>query len=90
MVQMENIMQLSVTEAKARLTDLVRRAEAGDDVVLTRRGRPAVRLVPVSNKPSADERWALLEALRGSAKHSVGPDAAHSADWLYDDFGCPA
>jgi prevent-host-death family protein len=84
-------MQLSLTEAKARLTDLVRRAEAGDDVVLTRRGRPAVRLVPVrKNKAGKDERWALLEALRGSAKKADGISAARSADFLYDDDGLPA
>jgi prevent-host-death family protein len=83
-------MQFSVTEAKARLTDLVRRAEAGDEIVLTKRGQPSVRLVPVKEKPNADERWALLEALRGSAKNSFGPDAARSADFLYDDFGLPA
>ena len=84
-------MQLSVTEAKARLTDLVRRAEAGDEVILTRRGQPAVRLVPVAKKTaSKEERWALLEALRGSAKVDDGVSAARSADFLYDDNGLPA
>ena len=38
-------MEIPVSEAKGRLTDLVRRAEAGEDVVLTRHGRPAARLV---------------------------------------------
>jgi prevent-host-death family protein len=40
-------MQVSVSEAKAQLTELVRRAEAGDEVILTRHGHAAVRLVPV-------------------------------------------
>ena len=40
-------MWISVTDAKGQLTELVRRAEAGDEVVLTRHGQPAVRLVPV-------------------------------------------
>ena len=40
-------MQISITEAKGHLTELVRRAEAGDEVVLTRHGKAAVRLVPV-------------------------------------------
>jgi hypothetical protein len=30
--------QVSVTEAKAELTELVRRAEVGDEIVLTRHG----------------------------------------------------
>jgi prevent-host-death family protein len=45
-------MQVSVTYAKARLTDLVRRAEEGDEVILTRHGHAAVRLVPVKTRPS--------------------------------------
>ena len=41
-----------LSEAKACLTDLVRRAEAGDEVVLTRHGRPVVRLAPVAGAPA--------------------------------------
>ena len=44
-------MEVSVTEAKAQLSDLVRRAESGQDVILTRHGHPAVRLVPVTPPP---------------------------------------
>ena len=83
-------MEIPVSEAKGRLSDLVRRAEAGDDVVLTRHGQPAARLVAVARKPSRKERHALLEALHGSGKGSFGPDAARSQDFLYDDRGMPA
>src|ERR1700738_992479 len=37
-------MQISVTDAKGQLTELVRRAEKGDEIVLTRHGHPAARL----------------------------------------------
>ena len=40
-------MHVSVTKAKGQLTDLVRCAEAGDEIILTRHGKAAVRLVPV-------------------------------------------
>ncbi len=86
-------MQISVSLAKAQLTDLVRRAEAGDDIVLTRRGEPAVRLVPVVTDAVRAERRRLLENLRGSAKGAPGfdgVDAAHSTDFLYGDDGLPA
>jgi prevent-host-death family protein len=83
-------MRVSVSDAKTQLTDLVRRAEAGDEISLTRRGEATVKLVPVERKITDDERWALLEALRGSAKDSFGPSAARSADFLYDEFGLPA
>ena len=85
-------MQVSVTDAKAQLTDLVRRAEAGDEVVLTRHGRPAVRLVPVMSMRGAVERRALMEELRrlGSAKAAAAAaSAARSQDDLYGDDGLP-
>ncbi len=85
-------MHMSVTEAKGKLTDLVRRATAGDEVILTRHGHPAVRLVPVVSVQSKVDRRAILEELRksGGAKVTPGPCAARSADFLYDDEGLPA
>jgi prevent-host-death family protein len=81
------IMQVSVTDAKGQLTELVRRAEAGDEVILTRHGHAAVRLVPI--KPALDRpaRRALLDSVRtaGAAKAAPGPDAARSQDFLYDE-----
>jgi prevent-host-death family protein len=83
--------QLSVSEAKSKLTELVRRAEAGEDVVLTRHGHPAVRLVPVNSVPDGQSRKAILEAARtsGEAKAKAGPPAARSQDFLYRDDGLP-
>jgi prevent-host-death family protein len=85
------VMRVSVSEAKGQLTELVRRAEAGDDVVLTRHGQAAVRLVPVTTAPEPAARRKLLEALRrtASVKASPGPDAARSQDELYGDDGMP-
>ncbi len=39
--------QVNVAEAKAKLSDLVERAAAGEDIVIAKNGRPRVRLVPV-------------------------------------------
>jgi len=90
-------MHVSVTDAKAQLTELVRCAEAGEEVVLTRHGHPAVRLVPAIAAESAEERKArrraILEAVRGSAKGTPGfegVDTARAADFLYNDEGLPA
>ena len=44
-------MHVPLSDAKARLTDLVRQAEAGEEVVLTRHGKPAARIVPVMVSP---------------------------------------
>ncbi|MBN9220789.1 MAG: type II toxin-antitoxin system prevent-host-death family antitoxin [Mesorhizobium sp.] len=84
-------MQISVTDAKGQLTELVRRAEAGDEVILTRHGHAAVRLVPIRTMPDRKSRRALLEAARaaGATKAKAGPPAALSQDFLYEDDGMP-
>ena len=88
-------MQVSVTDAKGLLTDLVRRAEAGDEVILTRHGHAAVRLVAVKAAPDKKARTALLAKLRGSgnakarSKAEDNESAARSQDFLYDKDGLP-
>ena len=84
-------MRVSVSNAKGQLTELVRRAEAGDEVVLTKRGQAAVRLVPVRASAGTEARRKLLEAVRraGAAKAGAGPSAARSQDFLYDADGLP-
>jgi prevent-host-death family protein len=84
-------MQVSVTDAKGQLTELVRRAEAGDEIILTRHGHAAVRLVPVRAATDRKSRRALLDAMRasGAAQASAGPSAARSQDFLYGDDGLP-
>lgn len=86
-------MQVSVSEAKGQLTELVRRAEAGEEIVLTRRGRPAVRLVAERLQVDSDQRAAALDAIYREAQARLrepGPSAARSQDFLYDDDGLPA
>lgn len=39
--------QVSVHEAKTHLSRLLRKATAGEEVVITRSGRPVARLVPI-------------------------------------------
>jgi prevent-host-death family protein len=84
-------MRISITDAKGRLTDLVRRAERGEEVILTRHGRPAARLVPVVIAAGTGARRRLLEAVRmsGAAKASAGEIAARSQDFLYGADGMP-
>jgi prevent-host-death family protein len=91
MVQSGFVMEVSVTDAKAQLTDLVRRAEAGEEVVLTRHGQPAVRLSPVRRVVDMEARRALLKRVRegGATKALPGPSAARSQDFLYGDDGMP-
>ena len=84
-------MRISVTEAKALLTDLIRRAEAGEEVILTRHGHPAVRLVPIAPISDATARRSPLNAARMAARTNAtaGPVADRSQDFLYDADGLP-
>ncbi|HQZ27273.1 MAG TPA: type II toxin-antitoxin system prevent-host-death family antitoxin [Verrucomicrobiales bacterium] len=41
-------MIVSVRESKARLSELMTRASEGEDVIITVRGQPTARLVPVN------------------------------------------
>ena len=83
-------MRISVTEAKGQLTELVRRAEQGEEVILTRHGHPAARIVAMKAPVDKQTRKALLEALRKSgAKPEIFGSAARSQDFLYDERGLP-
>jgi prevent-host-death family protein len=84
-------MRIAVTDAKARLTDLVRRVEAGEEVVLTRHGYPVAQLVAARRRASAKDRRDIIAAVRerAAAKAAAGPKAARSQDFLYDDEGLP-
>jgi prevent-host-death family protein len=84
-------MKIAVSDAKTQLTELVRLAEAGEDIILTRHGKETVRLVPVRTVPDRKTRRAILEAARqaGLANATAGPSAARSQDFLYDEAGLP-
>ena len=51
-------------EAKTKLSQLVERAEAGEDIVIARNGKPVARLVPVARKNS-------LESVRGALRGQI-------------------
>ena len=84
-------MRIPVTAAKVRRAALVRRAEAGDEIVLTRRGQAVARLTAVQLAMDRHARRALLDDLRQTARRKAtpGPDATRSADDLYDGDGLP-
>ena len=84
-------MQLDIMDAKARLTDLVRRAEAGEDIVLTRHGHAVARLVAMRPRTLGAGRAVRIAAVRAraAAKALPGPSARQSQDFLYDEDGLP-
>lgn len=52
--------EITIADARNRPSELVRRAEAGEEVVVTRRGRPVARLIGASDK--APDRRRIQDA----------------------------
>lgn len=59
--------EVKVAQAKAHLSELLSKVEAGEDVVISRGNEPIARLVRIENR---QERIAAIEALRAErARH---------------------
>ena len=61
-------LEIGAFEAKNRLSELLRAAEAGRSIVITRHGRPVARLVPADDgttRDLAELRAAFAEVRRG-------------------------
>ena len=59
-------MEISVYEAKSKLSAMIKKALEGEDVVITRNGEATVRLVPVSKQTS----WVGLASGKGKVHDS--------------------
>lgn len=47
-------MQVNIFEAKNQLSQLIKAARAGQEVVIANRGEPVARLVPANESPSSE------------------------------------
>jgi prevent-host-death family protein len=61
----EDMVQVSVGEVRKNLRDLIERVEAGEEVVILRRGKEVARLVPPKREP---KRFPDLSEFRASIK----------------------
>jgi len=80
------------SQAFAPLKALIDQVDAGEDVIFTRHGQTVARLVPVEQTDIATRRMAALERFQRAAAKiiTLGPEAARSQDFLYDEDGLPA
>ncbi|MCU0828859.1 MAG: type II toxin-antitoxin system prevent-host-death family antitoxin [Tabrizicola sp.] len=72
-------MQIAIADAKARFADLIRRAESGEQIILTRHGKPVARLTATARAPDLP----LIGALKGRIRiaddfDDLPPDIAAS------------
>jgi len=52
---------MNIAEAKAKLSELIARAEAGEQIVIARDGKPVVALAPVEAVATAPRRLGLWD-----------------------------
>jgi prevent-host-death family protein len=65
-------MRLNILEAKNRLSELVRAACAGKEVVIAKNGQPMVRLVPVAAAAGL-KGFGSLKSVRGDVDKAFTP-----------------
>lgn len=74
-------MRINILEAKNQLSRLIKRAQAGEEVVIANRGQPVVRLVPerapATAASEASSARAILEWLE---RHPLPDYARRSAE----------
>ena len=74
-------MQVNILEAKNRLSQLVKAAQAGEDVVIANRGEPVARLVPIGPAPQGTTNAGSARAILGWLKdHTLPAYARRSAE----------
>jgi prevent-host-death family protein len=75
-------MQTNMHEAKSKLSQLVESALNGEEVVIAKSGKPAVRLVPCS--PNQNREFGKF---KGQIEISEDFDSKGSSDELAQEFG---
>jgi len=78
---------VALSEAKDRLSEFVAAAEAGDEIVITRHGKPRAKLVaiddPVERKLRAQASWDALAALRAEQQErGITATASEFKEWI--------
>jgi prevent-host-death family protein len=73
-----NTTEVGVRELKARLSEHLRRAQAGERLVVTDRGKPIATLGPADDQP-ARPAWLVQLAAEGRVRigHGVRPVGMH-------------
>ncbi|MGA7908161.1 MAG: type II toxin-antitoxin system prevent-host-death family antitoxin [Candidatus Sulfotelmatobacter sp.] len=74
--------QVGAFEAKNTLGTLLDRVEQGEEIVITRHGRPVARLVPNIGYPDQDRVQAAFKRLREQARQLARENPGRPAfDW---------
>ena len=76
-------MQVNILEAKNRLSELIKAAQAGEEVVIANRGAPAVRLTPIDPPKPKGQAQDFVQWLR---QNPLPRDAQRSHEAIEADI----
>ena len=76
-------MRVAIAEAKAQFAELIRKAEAGERITVTRHGRPVAQITGAGVGPSIP----LIGALKGQI--TIAPDFDDLPAGFEDSFKVP-
>ena len=74
---------VALFDAKNRLSELIHRVEAGEEIAITRRGKVVARLVP-QLPGKADQRARDAIAVLKASREGVGPGRSTSRELIRD------
>jgi prevent-host-death family protein len=73
------MVEVGVHEAKTKLSKLLALVEAGEDVVITRGGKPVAKLVPIQRRERPNLGWAAGEIW-------IADDFDQTPEWFIEEF----
>jgi prevent-host-death family protein len=73
------MVEVGVHEAKTKLSKLLALAEAGEDVVITRGGKPVAKLVPIQRRERPNFGFAAGE-------FAIPDDFDETPEWFMEEF----
>jgi prevent-host-death family protein len=70
---------MDASEAKTHLSELLTRVEEGEQITITKHGRPVARLMPISES-STSRDWSAFWGLVDSRRVRLSPGTSIKAD----------
>jgi prevent-host-death family protein len=81
--------QVGMFEAKTHFSELARRVQAGEEIVVTNRGEPVLKMVPVKPPFNPEEARKAIQRIREYAKAHPIPDLSHEEIKSWIEEGRP-
>lgn len=84
---MEHMKRATVRDLRNRYTSLLRWIRAGEEIVITRRGKPVARLVPEVPESASQVDWSQSAAVGRDRSHERMLTAEEAAHVVHDAGG---